>query len=373
MVQKMKNDNLIIQNIFLFSLFLAQIRAFCTKIVFIAPVVPALEKILFIILAVLSVYNFFSAKFKAKEIILVVALLLLAFASYVITNSLTLSFLLMLPFASKGIEIKKIIKADLVSKIITTLAIIACYYMSLTENKIIYRDGILRESFGFAHPNTLGYMAMMISVDALYMTRIKTSSVLCRFLVTLVPLYLCSLADSRTAMLAIIVLLVFSVIEAIGKKLKKESKNKQRKAISRLIYLAPILLILFSFVSTKAYANHEDWAICLDKALSSRISLQDYYEKHYEVSLLGHEITGDEFEDKPLDNGYYRILFNNGVLGLIALVVIIELSLKKATKTNDYNTFVLILLLVYGLSEWTVFRVIITPHWAIAFAKEDEK
>lgn len=373
MVQKMKNNNPIIQNIFLFSLFLAQIRAFCTKIIFIAPIVPVLEKILFITLAILSVYIFFSAKFKAKEIILVVALLFLAFVSYVITDSLTLSFLLMLPFASKGIENKKIIKADLVSKIITTSVIIACYYMNLTENRLFYRDGILRESFGFAHPNTLGYMAIMISIDALYMTRIKTSSVLCRVLVTLVPLYLCSLADSRTAMFAIIAVLIFSVIEAIGKKLKKEPKNKQRKAISRLIYLAPIMLILFSFASTKAYANHENWAICLDEALSSRISLQDYYEKHYEVSLLGHEITSDEFEDKPLDNGYYRILFNNGVLGLIALVVIIELSLKKSTKTNDYNTFVLILLLVYGLSEWTVFRVIITPHWTIAFAKEDEK
>ena len=34
---------------------------------------------------------------------------------------------------------------------------------------------------------------------------------------------------------------------------------------------------------------------------------------------------------------------------------------------------ILLLLIIYSLSEWMVFRVIITPFWTIAFAKEESK
>ena len=370
----MKNKKVLRQNIYLLCVFLLELRTFCTKVLYIAPFLLLIEKIAFILLIIISLYNALTSRLKAKEIIIVVLLLILAGVSIVYTNSPNLSYLILLPFASKGIDFKKIVKTDLLSKIIITVFLFACYHLGLTESIVtLSRDGAIRESFGFAHPNTLGYVCVMSCLDMLYLMKGRVRSVTVRIAVTIIPFLLTLMANSRTAQIAIVVSVIFSIIETVYKKHKKQSKELCSRALRGLIYILPIILIAFSFVSTSAYARHEAWAVRLDDVLSRRLYLQDYYEKHHEKSLLGEELMNDYLIEKPLDNGYYRILVNNGILGLIALVIVVEISLKRSIKEKNGLIPTLILLLLYGLSEWTVFRVIVTPFWSIAFASDKER
>lgn len=370
---KKEKNNKIAEKALLLSIFLAQIQAFCIKVTPAVPYLQTIELISFLLLTIISIKTFLTAKLKIRELIVVVLLLALGAVSYINTNSLTLSYLILLPFASRGVNFKKILKADLLSKVLTTSFIILCYFSHMTTNNLaFYRDGVTRESYGFAHPNTLGYISVIMCLELLYLLKAKTNSVLARVLAASMPILLCVLSGSRTALLVVIVTLLYSVFCAIREKYGIHIKKYSRRITRIATYLIPVIMVIISFVSSLAYGARAEWAIELNDALSGRISWQNYYGNRYDISLLGEDI-GTRLKKAPLDNGYYRVMFNNGMLGLIALIVVIELSLAKSFKLKDGITPILIVLLFYGLSEWVVFRVIVTPIWSIAFAKTKEK
>lgn len=355
----------------LFAILPAQLRAFGVKITFLIPYIPMLEKGIFAILIIVAAANFFSAKLKLKELVIVVLFVVLAIVSYMITSSPTLSYLLLIPFAAKNTDFQKIIKTDLWAKILVMLFVFACYAANLTKSSVVLRNGVIRESFGFAHPNTLGYLSMMIWLESILLLRRAKKPVMFQVLASVAPILLCFLADSRTAIAAIVVaVFCLTVEDVLSKKRAQSVVTKKRK----ILYLVPIVLIIASFLTTYAYNNRNTLAIKLDTALSSRISLQSYYNKEYTLTPLGRELTSEDLQERPLDNGYYRILYNNGIFGLVALLVIVWLSLSKTQDEQNRDVAsIIVLLLVYGLSEWLVFRALITPFWTIAFAKEGNK
>ena len=357
-------------SILLFAvMLLEQICAFCPRVIFLSSYLPIMSNIAIALICILVLARLLVQKRTFRELIIVIALLLIALLSYLSTGSMILFFLITMPLLAEGAEFKQVIKADLIIKISITAFIIFCYKNGLTQEYTYFRDGAIRESLGFTHPNKLGYMALMIYLNSYYLLPKNNKSITKRLLIAIIPLFLCVLADSRTALYAILAITVLSIIDKIFTKLFKIKKKNIAKNLSqKAIYILPIALVFASLASSFLYKQGNETMYKLNDSLSGRIALQNYYDNHYSYSLLGTAIDSEVLETNPLDNGYYRVLYMNGVAGIVALLIIAKKCLKKADGDKRLTVF-LVTLLLYGLSEWMIFRLTITPFWMIAFEK----
>lgn len=348
--------------LYIVASFCVQFSYFCTKVKGIAQLTQAGTYVGLAILAFLSALTVFKNRMYKNRALAFVLLALVSATSIIITRQTGLAVILLLVISSSRISFKKIIKYDLLIKLIILAFVMSNYYMHNTQTTINYRKGVLRESFGFMHPNTLGYILMMLIAGVTLLIKESRSwrSYLLLVVTSTISLMLCSRADSRTAIYGIIALLILFVIT---------KSNKFAGVLNRfrLLKFTPVILLLISLVSTILFAGGNPVLKDLDKQLSYRITYQNYYLEYHHITALEQDL---DFE-APIDNVYFRTLYKKGVIGTVAIFVICLLAINRAQKDKEaYLLAILILLLIYGFSESSVLRMIITPYWLYASARE---
>lgn len=287
--------------------------------------------------------------YKIKTLVLIIVVLLVCLYSYTITNNSNIIIVFFFIFAMKNIEFEKFIRYDIKAKIIFLLFNLVLIYIGVLENIIFYRqDGGIRQTFGFASPNSFGGIIMSICFEWLYLKRNKINGLKLSLLV-LVSIILAIICDSRTAELCLILLVIFMLL--FNKKIY----------LKKVIPYIPIILTGISLVLVYLYDGQYSFIMKLDDILSTRITCAYNFFNLYDLNLFG-----NFFEEtdvwlgymNTLDNAYLYLLLNQGILLYIFVIFINMKILKIAVKEN--NTVLVVILItfcLYGLMERGTFFI----------------
>lgn len=365
--KKLINGKIRIYELFFFiSYFLFIFSTLCSELQLSDSIVRALN-VVSIIFSFFAIFKSFG-KTKISNILLSVLFCILsAYLVLAITNISAIIFLFVLSVAAKKIQLDKLIKVDLLLKILLVFVVMTASNLGFIQVLNFSRAGEARNSLGFHHPNFAGLILLNIYSDIIYLRKNKKLSNLLIGTLFIVPVS--SIIDSRNAAIGIAITSIIQLIPVT----KLLSTNKKR-------LLFPVLLIAFlttiSLFFTLAPLNKTSQEI--DKLLSGRITYSKAFYEHYGINMLGNKFEkygsreyGDAFY--VLDNGYIYLLVHTGII-VFALIMLIYISrIKKSLESESDATFaILVAFACVGLMEQAMFQPIKNPFILSSNSKKEE-
>lgn len=143
---------------------------------------------------------------------------------------------------------------------------------------------------------------------------------------------------------------------------RNSDKVKSTRANRVWSLFVTILFVVSSFALVSMYDSGNVVARQINIATSNRVKYQSMYQKE-PLSLFG---KAYDFNRNPLDNVYYRTLYNYGTIGLTVLISVFSRNLYSASeKRNRSLLCILIALLIYDLSEAVIIKAVCVPFWRI--------
>lgn len=353
--------------LFYIAYIVSVIQFFFYKIPFIKNITEMLNIMAIIIFIAIIIMN----KYTKKQLLLMLVLSSIAMAISYKTKSFFFLKNLLIIFACKDLNFNKFVKVDFVVRFILYLSVIILNQNGLIESYDIYRiteKGIIeRKSLGFSHPNFLGSITFILCCEWLYIRKFKID------FITIVPLALgwyviYGIANSRSAALVFILLL------AIYFALLQWKSISTNKIFSKIMIFFPIICFGLSIIEYIMYLKNPDILIKLDDNLYARAYYIAQYIDKYGWNLFGTKINKEDLN--PLDNAYFYVIINYGILAEFIFVYYFYKLLNKIYKNilakDDKLLYqlvtILISFLILGLSESAWISVAMNP-FLIAFSK----
>lgn len=204
-------------------------------------------------------------------------------------------------------------------------------------------DGITRRSMGFTNPNTLGIAVFVLVCDILYAYDFKLNIKIAA-IISAITMWLYVVARSRTAALAIIVLLFVTILK---KNIPQFFKSKFFEVVC---YVMPIVLTIATFIVTHLYMSGFDVAKQINKLLSGRVKSIVNFVEILDPVFWGQPIH--ETLDYTLDNTFAFVFYDLGIVVFILFFIFYFRTIRSNFKHNNINLAIIMLaFMCYGLSE----------------------
>lgn len=276
--------------------------------------------------------------------------------------------------ALSQVEFKKIMKCYFLINISYFLAMII-----LADKRLIPIDYVgIRSDLGFKNPNTAFISFFMIWSSFLYLYLQSKECNICHkkvqseglnlnlfkglgiIALSIFPLIVYSETKTRTGLLTIILIFIFTIMINI-----LEKKNVSLKFLGYI----PQLLTLLSVGLALLCGNN--WIF--NKLLSDRPKYWDSYLTHwkYGLNLQGYDnnIRDIVFAERlPLDSGYIFGLYVGGLILFIIFIKLISLSITQLIKEKKMSEVVyMVSILIYSFAETILLDVNTNPALILIF------
>ncbi|MGO2083604.1 MAG: hypothetical protein ACTH2W_07400 [Vagococcus sp.] len=278
----------------------------------------------------------------------------LSLISSYITGNKDIILFFMFFFASFGVNFKKFIKVDFYTRLVCLIIVFLLNHINVIDNVILYRDGVVRQSLGFYHPNTLGLFIFSIFIDYVIL-RWKKINVLDILVIISTILFLYIYPNS----LSTIVVLVISLIYIIFDKFIKIEK------INKFLVFTPIIFTIISVYLAVMGNTLKLIILNYDKLFTGRLWYFRYLFENYGFTIYGEKILELDstyainrmFNVRYLDNSYLSLSIRYGVILLFVFMYIL-LSLGKKFVRNEQSeyVFMIVALSIYSFTENILFR-----------------
>lgn len=287
--------------------------------------------------------------YSKNEIIIMGVISSILLYSYTITKNSNIIILYSFLLAMKNIDFEKFIKYDIKVKILFLILNLVLIYLGFLENKIFYRDnGSVRQTFGFASPNSFGGIIMSICFEYIYLRRnnLNNYMLIGMLIISFVLEITC---NSRTAEICIILLAILLVI------------FRKKIYFKKIIPYIPIILTAFSLILVYLYGKGCSFALWMDNILSTRLQCAYNFFDTYQVGLFGKEFLKTDVwlgYMNTLDNAYLYLILNHGIL-IYLVTIIMNIKLLDIAIKNNNRVLVAILIVfsIYGLMERGIFFI----------------
>lgn len=195
---------------------------------------------------------------------------------------------------------------------------------------------VYRHALGFNHPNTA--MSLLLPIfSILYYLYYKYKKIII-VIILVIGKIIFNLTFSRTTFLLIILFVILILI-----------KDKYIKKL-RFLFLTEGFFIMFITFYLPFYFRET----VLNKLFSGRLWLFHYYLTNHKITLSGSDKIIEFYKLYPLDNVYLKTLFENGLLGLSLLTILIFLAMDILFKNKDYKAVrIFSIILIFGFMEGT--------------------
>ena len=298
-------------------------------------------------------------KFTRKNLFVFLIISIFVGISTIITKNLVLMKMILLLLGSKSIEFKKILKIDVIIRTILVILVLIFHFNGMTNDYLTLRDGILRNSMGFAHPNIFGLNILIINMEILYISKRKFNLKI--FLINIISLaVIMNFSYSRTCAYILILVLIFYYLSLV-KEIKIDN-NLLKNIIIRLF----IIITFITYIFTLMYRNNSEIGIKINNFLSSRIYCINSLLEQYGISILGKNIPFISTELAKiqgvnpivLDNAYFHILIRYGVIVYCIFYYMFKKILTDMINNKDVVGVVIVVsFLIYGISETFMFNI----------------
>lgn len=310
--------------------------------------------ILFIILNYRKLISAF-LKYKTKDKILFILLIITVFVGFVFIKSFIFIRLLLFLICAKLLDFSSFIEKDFYFKLIITLTLILLPILGIIDNNILLRsDMSVRYSFGFKNPNVLSLYISLIIIDFMYLscTKYKFYASYLKYLCFIMPLlilFVYFVANSRTTfiiMLILYLILIFydKICIYLSKILKSKVIKFGLKNIFLFFLLATLVLVYFCTIN-------EHLLLKLDDLFSNRFTNYIVYIKNVGFSFFGNYLPYS-INNSYMDSVYLYVLLNGGIIMFFYFNLFFSKTFEKALKNKEYIIiFILIIICLSGFTD----------------------
>lgn len=340
------------------------ISLLCTKVYFLKNYIKLIQYSGIFLLLILFIIQNVKGTINKKSLISLIIIFIFNIISYMYSKDIIIFQMFLLIATYRDNNFENFVKKDFVIKLVISIFVMGLYFLGLTENIKLYEDnGIIRYSLGFGHPNTLGFLAMILGLELLYICRNKNKNIaliFCFFIIVFID----KIPYSRTSsvILALSIFLVF---------INDFSKNKilKFKVSKKIICSSFIILLFIALFLVYLYEKQGDLGNILNEMFSGRLEWAQKYLTYYQINLFGNyvyipnELTllnGQYY--LCVDNAYIYILLSFGITTIFLFTILYNKLFKKLYNKEEYMLIIIILvLLTSGLMETNIFRYNFNP------------
>lgn len=275
-----------------------------------------------------------------------------------------MTFIIIPIIASKEIELKKIIKFIFIFNSLLILMQTICYtlfniglmdFLIIEKENSLYRNGVLRHTMFFFHPNTFSNYLFWTYMMFVYLNFDNKKM---KKIIILVAIFLAIftyiIPNSRNAALFYIISIVLILVY--------NSKIRDNKYFKTMTMLSFAICMLISFILLILYNGDNilgDLTNAINKLLSGRIWLGKSYLQEYGTSLLGNYMFSPDKNYAAsyvfrvvIDNWYYYMIIRIGIVFTIFFAVMFSKACYNFTQNKDYaKTYVLTIFMLYNCIE----------------------
>lgn len=289
--------------------------------------------------------------YKPKSLCLILLCLLFSFYGYYVNQEKRVLMLFLFAFAARSVHPRKILKVDFVVRIFSFLMVLVLSLEGVLANTVLYRaDGTARYTLGFGHPNYGGIALLTIFLEWIALKKGKLTSIE-GIIIILVSYIFNTFFNARTDYgITILMVITIIVVQSLNsEKVNRFIKEKIAKNMVWILAMVSWMVLLLVKQGTHLYS-------VLDGALSSRLSIFNFYYKNFGVHFLPQKIT-EFFQDSTffgMDNAYIFLGVYLGIILFIMVCMLEQVIAKKLVLENMNVVFVYIFTLLIGLTESTM-------------------
>lgn len=285
------------------------------------------------------------------EIILCGLLTLLGAVIYLNTHEKGALLCLLLLCGMKGMQVKKVFQAGLVTWILSFGGLFLVTSLHLVDSQFKVHDKlglgrIIRWSLGYAHPNVLhiSYLVLACFVVYLLEERFRVRSFL---ILMLLNAYVFLYSLSSTGFLAVSILLILALYGSFRRKLCKIEQIGICLCLPLCLVLslaAPLLL------SGKAFET-------VNRLVNTRLALSKWFLENQPVRPFGVDTAGLVTSLRTMDNSYVFAWITYGFIFLAFMAGAYMVLIFQKAKRQDKAALCLILsCLIAGITEPFLFN-----------------
>lgn len=327
-------------------------------------------KIIFQSLTVIFILvKILSQKYDFKRFLTLSLFGLIAIISFSITGFSIITWSFFFVMAGDDISIRRLCSIALVVFMIITIIVVILSSTGFIPNKVFVRGGVVRDSYGFNHPNTFGQALLEISL-AISVLRYKKFGAPEFLLIIFFAFITWFLVDSRTSsMMIIMTALLFFVFS------RPRKYYRSQYLVYILLAVLVLLLIALSYYFMLFYSPSNPLHVLLNRVLSGRPFLSHGWFTWYPPSLFGthfasniagvYTTSGYTSSSIMVDNAYSYLTIQFGyfltLFFIISIVVVLLqpiISYKSKRKLDESISFslrpeqlALVVCLIVGVSE----------------------
>lgn len=245
---------------------------------------------------------------------------------------------------SKDVRMDKLLRVDLISRVVSAVLLVVLPLAGLYENKVLFSRGIYRTCFGWQEPNGMGFSFTVMAMEWMYLRHRRFKWFDYAGIIAMI-LFLDRTANSRTAEFLMVGILIAEFISTYTRKLK--SKDDVYKVWTACCIIA-FAMVVFAFVSAIViyYFKQPLWNT-FESTLMKRLRKPGLFLENHGWSLFGRPYS--EGIDEYLDILFAYLTLHLGIIVAgIVLVLFIKAILYGYKKMDE--KYLLLLLFVISRS-----------------------
>lgn len=307
----------------------------------------------YVVLSCLVIVIVFFQKYSKREIVLIGSISVVVLIATIQSNQKVMMSTWLFVLAFKYCDFEKTIRILYYSQLIPTLTILYLFFSGTIGEKILYRDGIIRHSYGFMHPNQLGIRIFSIAICRCYIRRNKRN-IIDYIFVLLVALFTNIVTNSRTSSYALVLLFLLMLMTDFFSIFKFNTAF-----FSKVLIVISVVIVVMSVVLSMRDTEMYHITRLLDKYTGYRFSTCHQTLMIYGIKPLGQDVK--LLVSRPdigglyklyLDNSYLAILIRYGAIMFLIFMWLYFSTMKFYCNKNDFFLVAIFLLyIVFGINE----------------------
>lgn len=309
----------------------------------------------YVILGLLMLQILFFQKYEKKELIIIAMITIPIVISTKQSGYFVLLSAWMFIVASKNVKFEEVIRIAYTILRIMIPLIIILYFIGALEESTLYRNGVLRHSLGFSHPNQLGLRLFQLLVCNFYIHRKKVHAGNYIFaLLLIVAAYF--IPNSQTATICMGCVSVFVMAYVFFEKYSTSLMHLFKKLLIVIGIMSNLLSVVWSVCGVEKYEILKQ----IDQWMSIRFSTCHKVFQLFGSSLWGQHLYITSAERALvgirtilfLDNAYMALMLRMGVIVyVIFTVAYIGQMMILRKKDNNILLIILVVYAIYGIME----------------------
>lgn len=280
-------------------------------------------------------------------------------------------------FLCQFLDKKKFYKYILIFFCLFFLASLCLYSFDLIKDSQIFlrAPGVRRYALGYIHPNALGFYVL---VFCFYYVMFKTTFRIFDYVLLVVLAFFCYKVPNSITSSSLIILLSFFVL--CSNLFLRKKLCKRTNLILLFLSLTFVTAVLFftyyiTFTETfKSYLQNMPGSIWARFELSKKgyeifgFSLFGRYMDFLTMAVGLIQKYGPNGMWLILDCSYFYLPINHGIIVFMIFMAMLVWSLVRGVLNHQYlYALIIIVMVIYGVSETTIFRPMMMPVFAYTF------